>query len=368
MPAGLLEIFSNTDWGRRLKEEKDKALSSAIMSLFNSDFKVPISTQTDITPTFQNYTQPSETGLGLLDINVLKSLLQPSGEKKRKEAYKQAALTMIGSALGGALAKALGASDEFAAGMAGGGYLMGQKLLEEQLAKEKAWQDFRNKLATKLIITNIDYIAEKAKDEEKRNRFKTYASLLREIYPKYCSDDGSFDWAGFSHEATIRALELGFDPKEARELQEAFFNASKTLINLERAKAQILESLARSALYGAQVEKTKAATEKTKKQTELLGKPEPPKVVVYRSEKEKGETGLSPAEERRILDRAIQLAQKDTRWLTAETEEERWELVRDYYNRLKELLGKPVGKSKKTVIPEEAKITGETLYKVLFGE
>ena len=54
MTAGLLEMFSNTDWGKRLKEEKDKALSSAIMSLFNPDFKVPISTQTDITPTFQS--------------------------------------------------------------------------------------------------------------------------------------------------------------------------------------------------------------------------------------------------------------------------------------------------------------------------
>jgi len=344
MPTGLLEMFSNTDWGKRIKEEKDKALVEALTATFNQG------------------AQRIQPNIGIFDLSALKDLFQPTSEEERKKVYRQAALSMIGSALGGALAKALGASGEFAAGLTQGGSLIGQKLLEEQLAKEKMWQDFKHKLATKLIITNIDYLAKKAKDKQKRNKFKNYALLLREIYPKYCSDDGSFYWAGFAHEATIRALELGLDPKETRELQEVFLNASKTLINLERTKAQILESLARSALYDIQAKKTK-------KQTELLGKPEPPKVVVYRSEKEKGETGLSPAEERRILDRAIQLAQKDTRWLTAETEEERWELVKDYYNRLKELLGKPTGKSKKiAVIPEEAKITGETLYKALFGE
>jgi len=169
MPTGLLEIFSNTDWGRRLKEEKDRALSSAIMSLFGSKFNFITPTQINATSNLQTGSKTeteTETGtkFGFLDVNVLKSLLQPFDEKKKKEAYKQAALAMIGSALGGALAKALGASDEFAAGLTGGGYLIGQKLLEEQLEKEKLWQKFRNELVTKFFIKAIDYAADRMKD------------------------------------------------------------------------------------------------------------------------------------------------------------------------------------------------------------
>ena len=358
MPTGLLEMFSNTDWGRKLKEEKDKALAKAITNTLNQT------------------ASPTQPSIGIFDLSALKDLFQPTSEEERKKVYRQAALSMIGSALGGALAKALGASGEFAAGLTRGGLLIGQNLLQDYLEKEKAWQDFKNKLATKLITVNIEYLADLAKDEAKKSALKAYANFLKETYPKYCNEDGSFDWVGFSRSATIKALELGLDPKTTGELQEAFFNASKTLMNLEKAKAQILESLASSALNFARIEEAKASAEKaraaakrTKKETELLGKPTPPKVVIYRSEKEKGETGLSPTEERKILDRAIQLAQKDERWLTAETEKERWELVKDYYNRLKELLGRKTEKSKKTTaIPEEAKITGETLYQILFGE
>lgn len=342
MTTGLLEMFSNTDWGKRLKEEKDKILSSAIMSLFNPDFKVPISTQTDITPTFQSNvdqfkTQPSGAGLGFLDASTLKSLFQPPDEEERKKSYKQAALTMIGSALGGALAKALGASDEFAAGMAGGGYLMGQKLLEEQLEKEKAWQNFRNKLATKLITVNIDYAAERAKDEAKRSKLKAYASLLREIYPKYCGEDGSFNWPGFSHEATIRALELGLDPKETKELHDAFFYATKTLAEINKLKALIIEALAKAGWYQEKqgTEKTEqkknlAQAKKTEKETELLGKPKPPTIIIYRSE------GKPPVKidiqklKRKYLEKAIQQAMKDPEWETA-TNERKKELIRKYW-------------------------------------
>jgi len=348
MPTGLLEILSNTDLGRKIKEEKDRALASAVTNALS---------------------QGSQPNAGLFDLSALKDWFQPVSEEERQRIYKQAALAMIGSALGGALAKALGADERFAAGLTKGGLLIGQDYLQGYLEREKMWQDFKNKLATKLIITNLEFLADQAKDEQKRGVLKSYADHLRSIYPKYCKEDGSFDWVGFSHEATLRALELGLEPKTTKEIQEAFLNASKTLTNLEKSKAQILESLARSALNLAQVEKAKATAAKTKKETELLGKPTPPKVVIYRSEKEKGETGLSPTEERRILDRAIQLAQKDTRWITAESEEERWELVRDYYNRLKELLGRKTGKTKKTTaVPEEMKITGETLYQILFGE
>jgi len=342
MTAGLLEMFSNTDWGKRLKEEKDKALSSAIMSLFNPDFKVPISTQTDITPTFQSNvdqfkTQPSGAGLGFLNASILKSLFQPLNEEERKKSYKQAALTMIGSALGGALAKALGASDEFAAGMAGGGYLMGQKLLEEQLEKEKAWQNFRNKLATKLVTANIDYAAERAKDEAKRSKLKAYSSLLREIYPKYCSDDGSFDWIGFSHEATIRALELGLDPKETKELHDSFFYATKTLAEINKLKALIIEALAKAGWYQEKqgTEKTEqkknlAQAKKTEKETELLDKPKKSEVIYkYEGLPHKGGIDIQKLK-RKYLEKAIQQAMKDPEWETA-TNERKKELIRKYW-------------------------------------
>lgn len=357
--AGLLEVLSNTDWGRKIKEEKDRALAEALANVSNQ-----------VQP---SSFQPSPL-TGIFDLSSLKDLFQPINEEERRKAYKQAALSMIGSVLGGALAKALGAGNEFAAGIVRGGSLIGQNILQDFLEREKAWQDFKNKLATKLIVTNIEYLADLAKDEAKKASLKAYAKSLKETYPKYCGEDGSFDWVGFSREATIKALELGLDPKTTRELQEAFFNASKTLMNLEKAKAQILETLASSALNLARIEETKAATEKaraaaekTKKETELLGKPTPPKVVIYRSEK-KGEKegGLSPAEERRILDRAIQLAQKDERWLTAETNEERWEIIRDYYNRLKEILGKTSKKSEKAI--PETKLTADILYDILVGE
>jgi len=186
------------------------------------------------------------------DVGILNNLLQPPDKSKY---YKEASKMILGTALGGLLANALGASDYFSAGIAKGGITAGQGFLEDMLEKEKQWQNLRNKLATQLVIHSLEQSAKTAEDERKRLLLSVYGKKLKELYQLHTDKNGNFDIGGFSKDASITALELGLDPSTSKEIQQSFVNAQNAIYNIDKAKAQTDMFKAHADLYRTRREK-----------------------------------------------------------------------------------------------------------------
>jgi len=186
------------------------------------------------------------------NVGILNNLLQPQNQSKY---YKEASKIILGTALGGLLANAFGAPEDFSAGIAKGGITAGQGFLENMLERERQWQNLRNKLATQLVIHNLEQAAKATQDQTKRFLLSAYGKKLKELYQLHTDKKGNFDIGGFSRDANIVALELGLDPSTSKEIQQSFINAQNAIYNIDKAKAQTDMFKAHADLYRTQNKK-----------------------------------------------------------------------------------------------------------------
>ncbi len=321
---------------------------------------------------------------GLFDANVLAKLIaQEPTEEERKRVYKQAIGSLLGSALAGLIGSALiggRAGDIFGAGAVTGGMGVANYLLEQQLEKEKQWQNFKNQLATKLITLNLDYLADTLKDERKAEKYRMYSEKLKEIYPQFVNVDDKgnamFDFTGFSHAATIIGLQMGLDPNQFKEIKDAFTNALETINKLEESKWKILkekeeleltkkEKEALAKKYEAQAELYPTQAEYYKQQAEWIkkGRPEAPRVIIHKGTE--GEGSQQKINSQKILQQAITLAQKDLRWQMATTPEQRQQIINEYYNQLTGMLGGKTEEGRKTSSSTKKPVTLQQILKLL---